>query len=84
MSSTPKQSPITGNYSNCKFRNFRENFIFAISIQRHICDVKNSRHGHDIRRSVNNRVILPNREGFTFTKLRIKPSQKFQNLQFVP
>ena len=26
----------------CKFGNFRENFIFANSVKRHICDVKNS------------------------------------------
>ena len=25
----------------CKFGNFRENFIFANSVKRHICDVKN-------------------------------------------
>ena len=24
----------------CKFINFRENFIFADSVKRHICDVK--------------------------------------------
>ena len=24
----------------CKFRNFRENFIFTNSVKRHICDVK--------------------------------------------
>ena len=41
----------------CKFRNFCENFIFANSIKRHVCAVRNSRLGHDIPISVNNRVI---------------------------
>ena len=31
----------------CKFRNFRENFIFANSVKRHICDVIKLRLGHD-------------------------------------
>ena len=76
----------TGSY--CKFRNFRENFIFANSIKRHICDLRNSRLGHDIPISVNDRVILPFREGFNFTKphmpsfVKIKPSRKFTNLQY--
>ena len=30
----------------CKFENFPENFIFAYSVKRHICDVKNSKLGH--------------------------------------
>ena len=54
----------------CKFGNFRENFIFANSVKRHICDVKNSRLRHDIPISVNDRVISPFREDFVFTKLR--------------
>ena len=37
----------------CKFGNFRENVIFAISLKRHICDVKKSRLGHDLLISVN-------------------------------
>ena len=53
----------------CKFGNFRENLIFASSIKRHICEVRNSRLGHDIPISGNGRVILPFREGFNFTKL---------------
>ena len=57
---------------NCKFGNFRENFIFAKSAKRHVCDVKKkSRTGHDLRVSVNDRVISPIREGLIFTKLRI-------------
>ena len=40
---------------------FSKEFYFANSIKRHICDVRNSRLGHDIRIciSVNDRVILP-------------------------
>ena len=55
----------------CKFGNFRENFIFANSVKRHICDARNSRLRHDIPISVNDRVISPFREDFVFTKLRI-------------
>ena len=40
------------------------------NIKRHICDVRNSRLGHDIPISVNDRVILPFRECFNITKLR--------------
>ena len=55
----------------CRFGNFRENFIFANSITRHISDVKNSLQRQDLPKSINDRVILPFREGFIFTKLRI-------------
>ena len=55
----------------CKFGHFRENFSFANSIKRYICDVTNSRFRHDIPISVNDRVILTFREGFNFTKLLI-------------
>ena len=65
----------------CRFGNFRKNFIFPNSI-RYISDVKNSRLRHDLPISINDRVILPFREGFIFTKLR-KSSRKFQNLQYL-
>ena len=55
----------------CKFGNFRENFIFANNVKRHICDVKNLRLGHNLTILVNDRVISPLHEGFIFTKLRI-------------
>ena len=55
----------------CRFRNFLENFIFMNSIKRHISDVKNLRLRQDIPISINNRVIVPFREGFTFMKLCI-------------
>ena len=55
----------------CRFANFRENFIFANSIKRHISDVKNSRLRQDLPMSINERVILPFRVGFIFAKLRI-------------
>ena len=54
-----------------RFGNFRENFIFANSIKRHIRDVKNSRFRQDLHLSINDRVILAFREGFIITKLRI-------------
>ena len=61
----------------CKFKNFRENFIFANNVKRHICDVKNSPLGHDLPRSVHDRVILPFGEGFIFTEICIcEVSQK--------
>ena len=53
---------------HCKFRNFGENFILANSVKRHSCDIKNSQLGHDLSTSVNDRVILPFREGFIFAK----------------
>ena len=53
----------------CTSGNFRENFIFANSVKRHIYDVKYSRLGHDFSISVNDRVISPFREEFVFTKL---------------
>ena len=37
----------------CKFRNFRENFIFAKKVERHIYDVKKSRLVPDLPTSVN-------------------------------
>ena len=68
---------------------FARVFFFANSIKRHISDVKNSRLRQDLPISINERVILPFREGFIFTKLRtmrsfakIKSSRKFPNLQY--
>ena len=52
----------------CKFENFYENFIFANSIKRHICDVKNSQPGDYLPSSVNKRMISPFRESFIFKK----------------
>ena len=36
----------------CKSANFRENFIFANNVKRHICDAKNSQLEHDLHLSV--------------------------------
>ena len=73
----------------CKSGNFRENFSFANSVKRHICDIKVSRTGHDLAISVKDRMISPHCESFIFTKLRIyevsrqiKPLRKFPNLQY--
>ena len=60
---------LLGQYY-CRFGNFRENFIFANSIIRHISDVKKSRLRQDLSISIKGRVILPFREGFIFTQLR--------------
>ena len=51
-------------------------------MKRHISDVKNSRVRQDVPISINDRVILPFREGFILTKLR-KSSRKFLNLQYM-
>ena len=56
---------------NCKSGIFQDNFIFANSVKRHICDVKMSRLVCDLHRSVNDRVISGFREDVIFTKLRI-------------
>ena len=52
---------------------FAKNFIFANSIKRHIynIDVKNLQLWPDLPISLNERVILPFRKGFIFTKLGI-------------
>ena len=55
----------------CNFRKFYGKLIFVKSDKRHICDVKNSRLGHDLPVSVKDRVILPFCDGLIFTKLRI-------------
>ena len=55
----------------CKSGNFRENFNFANSVKRHICDAKNLRLAHDLHISVKDRVISAYRKDFIFTKLRI-------------
>ena len=55
----------------CKFRNFRDIFIFANGIKTHICHFKNHDKGYDgSPTSVNDRVIPPFCEGFIFPKLR--------------
>ena len=62
----------------CKFGNFRENFIFANSVKRHICELKKPQVEHDLPISVKDIEITPFREGFIVTKLRMR---KFPNLQ---
>ena len=53
------------SFKYCKFGHFSENFIFANSVKRHICDIKNSRLRHDLPPSINlnDRVISPFHEG---------------------
>ena len=57
----------------CKFRNFRENFIFTNRAKRHIRQVKNSPLGHDLPTSVNGKSdftsVLFSRN-FSFAKFR--------------
>ena len=55
----------------CKSGNLCENFIFANSVKRHTCDVKNPRLGHDLPISVMDSVIWRFGKDFNFTKLRI-------------
>ena len=55
----------------CRFGNFRESFIFANCIKRHISDVKKSRLRQDLPISINDRVILPFREGFKFRENKV-------------
>ena len=62
---------LNGSLVYWGFGYFRENFIFANSIKRHISDVKKSRLRQDLPLSINDRVISPFREGLIFTKLRI-------------
>ena len=56
-------STVEACAQNCKFGNFRENFIFANSLKRHIYPVKNSRLWHYIPTSVKDKELLPFREG---------------------
>ena len=58
--------------------------IFANSVKIPTCDGKNSRLGHDLPISVNDRVISPFRADFIFTKLcifevsrKLNPHEKF-------
>ena len=67
--------PELNNHIYWRFGNFRKNFIFANSIKRHITDFKNSRLRQDLPISINDRVILPFREGlfsrnFAYAKFR--------------
>ena len=70
---------------NCKSGNFREDFIFADSVKRHICDAKISRLGHDFTISENDsdfREMILFSRNFAYAKFReYKPSRKFPNLQ---
>ena len=59
----------------CRFGNFHENNIFAKSIKGNISDVKNSRLRQDLPIPINERVILPFREGFIFNKVLAKISE---------
>ena len=60
----------------CKFGNFRENFIFANSLKRHICDVQISQLRRDLPIVVNDGVILLFCEGLIFTKLCMRSFAK--------
>ena len=58
---------------------FRENLIFANSVEIHICDVKIRDYG-----GFTDRVIASFREGFIFHETsKIKTSRKFQNFRYM-
>ena len=63
--------PFDSLYYTVDSEIFARIFFFANSIKRHISDVKNSQLRQDLPISINDRVILPFREGFIFTKLRM-------------
>ena len=72
---------VTPNVSNtsekyCKFRIFLENFIFAKSVKRYICNIKNLQLGHDLPITVTDRMLYPFCESFIFTKREIKTLTK--------
>ena len=46
--------------------------LFLLIALRHICHVKNSRLGHDLPTSLNDRVILTFCDGLIFTKLQFR------------
>ena len=54
--------------------------MFANSVKRDICDVKNSRLGYDLPRSINDRMISTFRKDFILRKIKL--SRKFRNLQY--
>ena len=66
---------LKGPMSYCKPGNFRENLFSRIASKDLFATFKNSRLGHTIPISVNDRVIS---RGFYFheTYMKIKPSQK--------
>ena len=75
------QDNMLAKRNYCKLGNFRENIIFAKSIERHICEVKKSLLWHDLPISVNDRVIFTISGGFYFHETshlrsftKIKPS----------
>ena len=68
---TNETVPVLKSVKYCRLGNFRENFIFSNNVKQDICDVKNSRHGHNLTISVKDRVIWPLQEGFIFTELCI-------------
>ena len=59
--------------------------IFARSVKRYICGVKNLRLGHDLPISVNDRVISPFHEESMHMRsfAIVKPSRIFPNLQYI-
>ena len=73
----------------CRFGKFRDNYIFANSIKRHISDVKNSPLRQDLPISIKDSDFAISR-GFYFHETshmrsfaKIKWSQKFLNLQYL-
>ena len=71
---------------DCLSGNFRENFIFANSVKRHTCDVKNLLLGHDLNISVIYsdfaRILIARNFAYMGSFAKIKPSRKILNLQY--
>ena len=70
----------------CKFGHFRENVIFAYSVKRHINPARNSRLGHDLPTSANDKLMFDILREFYIhetlhmrSSAKIKPSTKFPN-----
>ena len=66
---------LYSNFSSLSMKiSFSEEFYFRNSVKRHVCDIKNWRLGHDLPKSLNDRVIS---RGFNFHEV----SRKYNPLE---